>query len=144
MAFQCMIDCHQYRIENLASVELIRVRITVCVRVSNLDCTVDTAAVSGHETRRDWTAYHPTLPRHDTVRTAFLPGFTSLGSSRDFQLNTGLLRRAYSVSYASAIGRSPSVSACCAGAMVESSKVSLIKSMGSVDMFSTVRRIVDL
>lgn len=28
--------------------------------------------------------------------------------------------------------------------MVESSNVSLIKSTGSVDMFSTVRRIVDL
>jgi hypothetical protein len=139
-----MVNGHQYRVENLASVKLIRVRVTVCVGVSDLDCTIDAVTFQVSEYERDRTAHQPTLPRHDTVRTAFLPGFTSLGSSRDFQLNTGLLRRAYSVSYASAIGRSPSVSACCAGAMVESSKVSLIKSIGSVDIFSTVRRIVDL
>jgi hypothetical protein len=38
-----MIDGHQYRIEDLASIELIRIWITVCVGVSNLDCTVDAA-----------------------------------------------------------------------------------------------------
>ena len=45
MAFQCMIDGHQYWIENLPSIEFIGIWITVCVGVSNLDCTVDAAGL---------------------------------------------------------------------------------------------------
>ena len=40
-----MIDGDQYRIKDLASIELIGIWITVCVGVSNLDCTVDTAGL---------------------------------------------------------------------------------------------------
>lgn len=45
MAFQCMIDGHQYWIKDLASIELIGSWITVRVGVSNLDCTVDAAGL---------------------------------------------------------------------------------------------------
>lgn len=45
MAFQCMVDGYQYWIKNLASIELIGTWITVCVGVSNLDCTVDAAGL---------------------------------------------------------------------------------------------------
>ena len=45
MTFQCMIDGHQYRIKNLASIELVGFWITVGVGVSNLDCTVDAAGL---------------------------------------------------------------------------------------------------
>lgn len=52
--------------------------------------------------------------------------------------------RSYSVSYVSNTDIPPSARACCAGAIVESSKESRKKSIGSDETFSRVSRIVDL
>ena len=57
---------------------------------------------------------------------------------------TGRLISWYSVSYVSCIERSPSAKAACAGAIVESSKDNLRKSMGRFETFSNVSRRVDL
>lgn len=52
--------------------------------------------------------------------------------------------RLYSVSYVLKTDRTPSLRACCAGAIVESSKVRWRKSIDRFDTFSNVIRIEDL
>lgn len=59
-------------------------------------------------------------------------------------VNTGRWMRSYSVSYVSKTDSSPSASACWAGAIVESSKVRCIKSIGREEIFSNVMRMEDL
>jgi len=61
-----MIDGHQYRIEDLASIELVRIWITVCVGVSNLDGTVDAARLKVCE-YKEKTGRRTIQPSQDTT-----------------------------------------------------------------------------
>ena len=100
--------------------------------------------VSGDEAERAKNiAYQPTLPRHATVNTAFSPGGISFDSLAS-QENAGFWMSSYSVSYVSNTESSPSARACCAGAIVLSSKESRTKSIGNADTFSRVMRMLDL
>jgi hypothetical protein len=116
---------------------------SVNVGIRDLHRTICTGRVLVYGRYVECWSYQPTFPRHVTVTTAFSPGGISFDSFAS-QENAGLWISSYSVSYASNTESSLSARACCAGAMVLSLNVRRTESIGSVETFSSVIRIVDL